>query len=271
MTRPKRPATWPAAMHEYATAQRAANRSPATIRLHRHYLNQLIEVTPTPWTITHRHLETAIGNERWAGEARKSARTVYRGFFRWAHGHGYLDDDPAFALPSVRVPQAVARPAPEFVVKYAVTRLDPRLTLMMQLGAFGGLRVREIAAVHSRDVLDDVLLVHGKGGKQRLVPIEEYTLHGRLQLLDGYAFPNRWTGQPITAGHVSRIMSAALPEGWTAHNLRHRLATRSYEGTGDLFAVMRLLGHTKPETTLRYIGLADARVRTAARAGLLAG
>lgn len=265
-----RPVGWSAALHEYATAQRAAGRSPLTIRLHRHYLRQLWDVSPSPWRVTTKQLEELVGTERWSPETRKSARTVFRGFYRWAHGHGYLDDDPAFSLQAVHVPPGVARPAPEFVVKYAVTRLDSRLTLMMQLAAFGGLRVREIAVVQRRDLIEDVLLVHGKGGKERLVPIEEPQLLRSLEQVDGYAFPNRWTGDPITAGHVSRIMSAALPQGWTAHNLRHRLASRSYDGTGDLFAVMKLLGHSRPETTLRYIGLADRRVRAAAHAGLLA-
>jgi integrase len=266
-----RPVGWSAAIHEFATAQRAAGRSPLTIRLHRHYLRQLWDVSPSPWRVTTKQLERVIATEHWGPESRKSARTVFRGFYRWAHGHGYLEDDPAFSLPSVKVPEGVARPAPEFVVRHAVTRLeDPRLTLMMQLAAFCGLRVREIAVVHSRDVIGDELLVHGKGGKQRIVPVIEPALLRTLQQLDGYAFPNRWTGEPITAGHVTRLMSAALPQGWTAHNLRHRLASRSYDGTGDLFAVMKLLGHSRPETTLRYIGLADRRVRAAAHAGLLA-
>lgn len=229
-----------------------------------------MDLSPSPWKMSTATLEEVMACDRWQAEARKSARTVFRGFYRWAHGRGYIEDDPALPLPSVSVPQAIARPAPEFVVKYAVSRLDPRLTLMSQLAAFGGLRVREISVVHRRDLMDDVLLVHGKGGKQRLVPMIEPSMLHTLQKLDGYAFPNRWTGKPITAGHVSRIMSSALPEGWTAHNLRHRLATRAYDGTGDLFAVMKLLGHSRPETTLRYIGLADRRVHAAARAGLLA-
>ncbi|MBB3043937.1 tyrosine-type recombinase/integrase [Nocardioides soli] len=250
---------------------RAANRSPSTVRLHRHYLNQLMVLTATPWTVNSRLLIEVMAREGWAAaETKKSARTVYRGFFRWAHGNGWIDDDPSLVLQPIKVPQGVPRPAPEFVVKYAVTRLDARLTFMAQLAAFGGLRVREIAVVHSRDVLDDVLVVHGKGGKQRLVPLEEPQLHGRLRQLQGYAFPNRYSGNPVSAGWVSKLLSDALPEGWTAHTLRHRLATRSYDGTGDLFAVMRLLGHSRPETTMRYVGLTDDRLRAAARAGRLA-
>lgn len=261
---------WGILIGDYLTMMAAAGRSPLTVRLHRHYLRLLAPRARSPRTVSERLLVELLANPSWSAETRKSARTVYRGFFRWAHGHGLIEDDPSFGLPTVRVPPAVARPAPETVVRAAVAEPDPRVRLMMQLAAFDGLRVREIAVVHRSDLIGTDLLVHGKGGKQRLVPVVEPTLLARLQLLDGYAFPNRWTGRPITPGHVSRTMSAGLPVGWTAHNLRHRLATRAYEGTGDLFAVMQLLGHSRPETTLRYIGLADRRVREAAVAGLLA-
>lgn len=268
--RGKRPAGWSGAVHEYLTAMRAANRSPGTIRLHRHYLNQLIDLSRSPWLVREEQMLELLASGRWGPEAMRSARSVYRGFFRWAHGKGYLDHDPAFGLPTVTVPQGVARPAPEMVVRGAVEGVDARLRLMCQLAAFGGLRVREIALVRSRDLVGDELLVHGKGGKQRVVPIEEPALMTGLLLVHGWAFPNRWTGKPITAGHVSRIMSAALPGGWTAHTLRHRYASRSYDGTRDLLAVMELLGHSRPETTQRYVRITDERRRAAARATRLA-
>lgn len=249
---------------------KAANRSPGTMRLHRHYLNQLADVSASPWRVSERMLLDLVTSRGWGPEAMKSARSVYRGFFRWAHGSGYLDHDPALVLPTVTVPTRVARPAPEVVVRRAVADVDDRMRLMVQLAAFGGLRVREIAVVHADDLLGDVLLVHGKGGKEREVPIEEPALLDRLLLVRGYAFPNRWSGKPISAGHVSRIMSAALPRGWTAHNLRHRYASQAYAGTADLLSVMELLGHSRPETTQRYVRTSDGRRRAAARAARLA-
>lgn len=49
----------------------------------------------------------------------------------------------------------------------------------------------------------------------------------------------------------------AVVDGWTAHTFRHRLATRAYAGTRDLLAVSELLGHSRPETTQRYVLLPD--------------
>lgn len=261
-----RPATWGSAMGEYSTELRASHRSTLTIRLHRHYLNQLLDLADTPWQITGQQLREVMARPEWQAETRKSARSVFRSFYGWAHAQGYVEHNPAADLPSVRVPRGVPRPAPEAVVQTVVTQIDERVSLMAQLAAFAGLRVREIAVVHRRDLIGDVLLVHGKGGHQRLVPIEEPTLLRRLEALKGYAFPNPATGEPMTAGHVCKLLSQALPEGWTGHTLRHRFATQALDGTGDLLAVMRLLGHAQPETTMRYCALGDDRIRAAARA-----
>lgn len=267
LTSLRRPATWGTAMGEYFTNMRAAHRSSSTIRLHRHYLNQLLELTRTPWEITSQQLEEVMARPTWQAEARKSARSVFRSFYGWALEQGYIEDDPSAKLPSVRVPRGVPRPAPERVVQEIVADVDDRVSLMAQLAAFAGLRVREIAVVHRDDLIGDVLLVHGKGGHQRLVPIEEPNLLRRLEQLEGYAFPNPSTGEPMTAGHVCKLLSQALPKGWTGHTLRHRFATQALDGTGDLLAVMRLLGHAQPETTMRYCALADDRIRAASRAG----
>ncbi len=258
---------WGTALHQYATAQRAAGRSAGTINLHRHYLRNLAETVRAPWRATVLDLVDFVSREGWAPETRKSARAAVRGFYRWGHGMGYLDDDPAEALPPVRVPAGIPRPTPEHLVAQLVARGD-RLGFMAQLAAHGGLRRGEIARVHGRDLVVDVLVVQGKGGKVREVPVIDRTLLRRLQrvqLADDWAFPNGLGGH-LSAGHVGRMLSAAMPEGWTAHTLRHRLGTAAYAGTRDLLAVQQLLGHSRPETTQRYVRIPDDAVRAAAAA-----
>lgn len=259
-----RPAGWPAAVGEYVTAMRAAGRSPGTVRLHRYYLAGLAERHRSPWTLGSRELLAFLSVPHWAPETRKSARGVVRGFYRWAHGAGYLADDPAAALPAVRVPVALPRPTPEHLVAQLVAR-DDRLGFMGQLAAYGGLRAAEIARVHQLDVAGDVLTVHGKGGKVRAVPVVNRRLLAQLQALDGWAFPNG-LGSHVSAGHVSRLLSAAMPPGWTAHTLRHRMATTAYHGTRDLLAVGAVLGHSRPETTQRYVLMPDDALRLAVTA-----
>lgn len=250
---------------------RAAGRSPGTIRLHRYYLSVLRERhSSSPWRVTTAQLRELLAVPSWAPETRKSARGALRSFYRWAHGSGLLEDDPALALETVRVPPGQPRPTPEHVVRQLLAGPDPRIGFMGMLAAFGGLRAGEIAVVHSRDLAVDELLVHGKGGRERAVPIVEERLLTALQGVDGWAFPNG-RGSHLSAGHVSRLLSGALPGVWTAHTLRHRCASVSYAGTRDLLAVGALLGHSRPETTQRYVKMPDDALRAAARGAALVG
>lgn len=261
--------SWGAALGGFAAWQRAADRSPGTIRLYGYRLSDLAVATSCPAAVTTALLVERLGNPGWLPETRKSVRSAYRSFFGWTVRHGHLVHDPTLLLPPISVPASVPKPAPEHVVRRALDDADDRLVLMVLLAAHGGLRAHEIAAVHRRDLVGDVLHVVGKGRKERVVPVSGELLE-RLGSLEGWAFPNEQRGGHITAGHVSRLLSRGLPEGWTAHTLRHRMATTAYAGTGDLLAVQKLLGHSRPETTQRYVALDDERLRAAARAATAA-
>lgn len=86
---------WNTALALYAAAQVAAGRASGTIRLHRHYLTTLAASHRWPWAVTTMQLVAFLAVEHWRPETRKSARAAVRGFYRWGHGSGYLEDDPA--------------------------------------------------------------------------------------------------------------------------------------------------------------------------------
>ena len=255
---------WNTALHQYATSQRAAGRSPGTVRLHAHYLSGLARTINRPWLATPVQLLEYVAHDGWAPETRKSASGAVRSFYRWGHGMGYLPDNPALQLPSVKVPQGRPRPTPELIVAQVVRRND-RIGFMAQLGAYAGLRAGEIARVHGDQFTGNDLIVVGKGGKTRGIPIVHRGLAHRLTVLEGWAFPNGY-GSHLSPGHVTRLLSDALPDDWTAHTLRHRMATQAYAGTRDLLAVGEVLGHSRPETTQRYVLLPDDARRAAVAA-----
>lgn len=136
---------------------------------------------------------------------------------------------------------------------------------MARLAAYAGLRASEIARVQGSDLHGDMLRVLGKGGKVRWVPVMNARLVVQLRDLTGWAFPSP-AGGHLTPGHVTRLLSEALPDGWTAHTLRHRFATVAYDGTRDLLSVSELLGHARPETTQRYVRLSADALRAAVSA-----
>ncbi|MEJ7633263.1 tyrosine-type recombinase/integrase [Aeromicrobium sp.] len=253
---------WAAALGAYYTAMTAANRSPGTIKLHRHYLAGLRDVHRDPWSVGLGDLTAMMSNPSWQGAARKSARTVYRGFYRWAFGMGYVDVDPSLMLPAVTVQPGVPRPTPEMIAKRTMRDPDERIAFMAMLAGYAGLRAAEIAVVHSDDFNDGLLRIHGKGRKVRSVPIVQAELLAQLERVDGYAFPGRIDGH-LSPGYVTRLLSEAMPEHWTAHTLRHRAATKAYAGTLDLLAVGQMLGHARAEMTQRYVLVANDALRAA--------
>lgn len=181
------------------------------------------------------------------------------GFYRWARITGRIAASPADDLPVVRVPAKSARPIPEQLLDDAIARCDARVRLMIELAARGGLRRGEIARVHARDLRQDgrlwLLQVHGKGGRDRVVPIPaDVARRVERRAAGGWLFPGADHGH-LSPHRVGDIVAAALPGDWTCHTLRHRFATRSYAASGNLLAVQRLLGHSKPETTQVYVEL----------------
>ncbi len=256
---------WHDPRSRYLAAMAAVNRSDKTIRLHAHYLSVLERAHVNPWAVSLDDLRGELLAHGWGASAMASARTVWRGFYKWAHGVGLAAEWVADRLDPVTVPMGLPRPAPETVVAQA-KRSGTRVRLMAMLAAHGGLRVGEISRVHRRDLREDLLMVHGKGRRERVVPIAHDELLRELNRLTGWAFPNPQTGQPLTPGTVSKLLSDAMPRGWTAHTLRHRYATAAYDGTGDLLAVAELLGHSQVNTTQVYVKVSANKLRAAATA-----
>ena len=270
---PHRPTGWHTAITAWTTSLRASGRREATTVLYRHYMTAAATLLGgTPWDVTETDLEQVLGTMVGGVSARKSMRTAVGGFYRWAARTGRIDHDPAQNLPTVRVPQGRPRPTPEGVLAEALAAASPRERLMIELGALAGLRAGEISRVHRDDYDGERLTVHGKGGRERHVPITAGNLQEALREADGWLFPNIQRGGHLTPNHVSKLLARSLPDPWTAHTLRHRFGTRAYAGTRDLLAVSTLLGHASPVTTLIYVLMPDDHLRSAVEAaGMIGG
>lgn len=244
---------WPTAVAAYRTALHAAGRSPGTVRLHLHYLRHIARYAPDPWAATTAQLTAALGaRPEWKPETRKSCRSTVAAFYRWAYLAGYVEADPTRGLPVVKVPAGVPRPAPDTALVAALAVADHRTRLMLLLAAREGLRVSEIARVHTDDLVAGVLFVLGKGGKTRPIPVVFPELVEAIEAAGGWLFPGQVDGH-LAPATVTKILSATLPGRWTAHTLRHRFATRSNTAHPDLLALCQVMGHSRPETTQRYV------------------
>lgn len=236
----------------------AGQARPGTILLRLHYLGHLAGAyrLRLPEALDTDDLAQALAMPRWKPETRKSARASWRAFYRWLHLTGRVPSDPSLALPTVRVPRAQPRPVPVAVFTDAVRDADDRTRLILTLGRFAGLRREEIATVHTRDVDErGWLRVDGKGGHVRRVPLHPVLVEQLHRLPHGWAFPG--PDGHLTPGHVGRLASRALPDGWTLHTCRHRAGTDLYAVRRDLRAVQEILGHASVATTQRYVQVDD--------------
>lgn len=257
---------WSELLAAWAVWMRASGRPESTIYLRTYHLRRFAKAHPDAFAVEVGDVASWLGGQNWGTETLRSYRASLRSFYAWAMAAGLCDRSPAAALPPVPAKIGKPRPAPEDVLAAAVRCADPRVRLMLRLGAHAGLRRAEIASVHTRDVFEDLdgwsLRVRGKGGRVRLVPLTRWLALQVRSHPEGWLFPSPKGGH-LTAAHVGKLMSQVLAPGWTAHTLRHRFATRAYAVDRDLRAVQELLGHSKPETTAIYTQVPDGAKRRA--------
>lgn len=262
-------APWGQAVSDWDADLRAAHRPVTTRGLRIYHLRRLGHDHPhrTPWDLGRADLVQWLGGRAWAAETRRSYRASIRLFYRWAHATGRTPVDPAHTLPAIRVPRGLPRPAPDDVVRAAVTIADERTGLMLQVLLQTGMRRGELARLHvddvERDLLGWSLRVHGKGGHTRAVPITDTLATAIRTYPAGWVFPGQIDGH-LSPRRVGELVSEVLGPGWTAHTLRHRFATMAYAVDRDLRATQELLGHARPETTAIYTKVPDEAKRRAA-------
>jgi integrase len=206
----------------------------------------------------------------WSNDHQKGVRTSLISFFNWCVQNQHVSHNPAAELPNVIPSRPRPRPATDEIWFELIASATPRERLMARLAGEAGMRREEVSVCSRNDLIRDqcgfALIVHGKGGKQRVVPIMDSLADAIREFCPGgYLFPGSIDGH-ISAGHVGRLISRLMPEGWSMHKLRHRYATRGYAGTGNLRAVQEALGHASVATTQIYTAVASHEVRAVAEA-----
>jgi integrase len=258
---------WLTAIEDYLTSERAGGKRTTTNNARRQHLQHLARrVTVGPWAVTADNLYDYCAGQDWARETRRGRRTTFVRFYAWGVYRGKVAANPAADLPKVKVDNGTARPAPDNVYQTALMAAKPREKLMLRLAAEVGMRRAEVAQVHSRDVMDNLvgrsLLVHGKGGRTRILPLPQSLGRTLSQMDPGYLFPGQDDGH-LSPRYVGKLLRDLMPDTWTMHTLRHRFGTRAYALTSDLLLVQEMLGHANPGTTRRYVQYDRERMRAA--------
>ncbi|MST49507.1 tyrosine-type recombinase/integrase [Mobiluncus holmesii] len=246
--------TWPNMIHLYIQHLKAAGRASGTIRVHSYYLSVMREIAPVPTHVTRERLEAWLAEHDWKPETRRSAQGVASQFFKYMEDEGFIKSSPARALTPVIVPDGIPHPASESQVAIALREGDSRTRLMVRLAAFCGLRACEICKVRGDDWNGEVLKVIGKGGRERIIPVQDGALIQAFHACPSFLFPGRIEGH-LSPAYTAKLLGKVLPDGVTGHALRHRFGTVAYRATHDLLSVGAVMGHVKTDTTKRYIKL----------------
>lgn len=220
-----------------------------------------------------------------------SRSSVYRkleaikSFFRWADNEGLPCDQRIFTLASPKLREQLPDvPSAKEMERYCNgvlrTACPERDRVVAELLYGSGLRAGELAAVNLADFKRrDVLLVRGKGRKERMVTVTECAqeaiqkwLPVREKLLMDFGLETdallfsagRHRSQRLDVRRIRRIVAAIAKEkglpDYHPHLLRHACGTHLHDNGVPLLAISRLLGHAKLATTQIYTRVSTGRM-----------
>lgn len=266
------PATWQDYLDAFTRWMSTAD-YPASTQKKRHYhLRRFAHDTGlTPAAVTLEDLTDYLGTRNWSQDTKRSHQSTLKAFFKWTTLTARTEDDPTIYLPRVRTTPGVPRPFPEELLKPTLALSPERERLMIRLGAEAGMRSCEICLTNTADIVGPIerssIIVHGKGNKDRRVPIPTslaVLLRARGSINPGgWVFPGK-IDQHISNKRVIELLADTLPGDWAGHSLRHRYGTVTYAGCKDIRSVQKLMGHASPDTTQIYVEIHDDSLRHAA-------
>jgi integrase/recombinase XerC len=256
------------AVRLFGEYQRRKNLSPSTIRHRRLRLKALQGwLDKDILDATHSDLEKWLDHFDIAPQTKYTYTSYIAAFYRWAHKQRLVKSDPSEDLIRPKLPKRVPRPWDEEGIGHALTEADDRMACWLLLAHFAGARVKEMAELRVEDIHRDqnVILLHGKGDKERLVPLHPLLLDALLRYglpRAGYVF-RRLDGKPLLPTTISKYVgrfTRAHGVDATAHQGRHAFATNAYRASGgEIRMVQDLMGHASPASTAIYAAWAPER------------
>jgi integrase/recombinase XerD len=215
-------------------------------------------------------------------------RASVRQFYRFVLGEAWRADDPSRRVEAPRkgrsLPKVLSRAEMDRLIAAAAARDGAqglRLACMVELAYASGLRISELTSLSLAALARDpaCLMVKGKGGKERLAPLNgaaRAAVKAYLAVRPGFLpkgdaanpwlFPSRGKAGRLTPRRFAQMLDEAASEAGidparvSPHVLRHAFATHLLEGGADLRVVQTLLGHADIGTTQIYTHVAGDRL-----------
>lgn len=266
----------------------SGNTSSAYIRDVRHLEDFVRDQSLTLLKISPEHLHLFLTNIHELGISPRSQSRMISGiksFFKFLILEGYMESNPAEFIES---PQ-LSRELPDVLSVEEIDNMIAAIPIgkeeslrnraIIETIYGSGLRVSELidARISRLDLNERLLIVEGKGSKERLVPVSpiaaeliEEWLQKRSEMKvkpngEDIIFLNR-RGAPLTRVMIFYIVKelaelAGIKKTVSPHTLRHSFATHLLEGGANLRAIQEMLGHESIATTELYLHLDRSRLR----------
>ncbi len=251
-------------------------------------LNALAAADIDPTKATVDDLRTFMGDLHDLGIMPRSCARILSGiknFYRYLRLEGIMETDPTELLesPSVgsRLPSVLSLEEIDALIAAMEDTPTGRRNRAIVETMYGcGLRVSELCALQIShiDFRNAVMLIRGKGSKERLVPVNDIALARIKNYID--TDRNEVPIVPADADtvfvshrgrHLSRVMifyilrdaaeRAGIRTPLSPHTLRHSFATHLLEGGANLRAIQQMLGHESIATTQIYLHIENSRLR----------
>lgn len=201
-----------------------------------------------------------------------------RAFFKYADAEGYLAVNPALKVKWQKEGKVLINTFTDQEVGAMLgafnqrTYLSTRNKLILAIAFDTGARNSEICGMKCQDIRENVILIHGKGNKERNVPITPYLKklmlkYDRLRReyfmdktvrYENYLLSR--TGRPLTTEAVERVFKKANEKAkvrevvrCSPHTARHYYAQTNLRNGLDVYSLSRLLGHENINITKRYL------------------
>lgn len=205
--------------------------------------------------------------------------SALRGFYKFLMLEKIISENPTANL---ELPKR-SRPLPKFLSVDEIELLissagdiknATRLRAMIELVYASGLRVSELCELPLTAILGDKLLIHGKGAKERIVPMHAGAIAALQKWLavrddekSKYVFPGGGA-----SGHITRdgffkllkkcaVLAGIDPHRVSPHVLRHSFASHLLAGGANLRAIQTMLGHEDISTTQIYTHVMPEQLR----------
>jgi integrase/recombinase XerD len=250
----------------------------------------------------------ALGKRSFAAASVARRLSAIRQFYRFLYAEGHRADDPAAIIEGPQrgrtIPKVLSIAQVDDLLAAARAQTAPdrplperlraaRLTCLLELVYATGLRVSELVALpaSAAERSARMLVVRGKGGKERLVPLNDAAKQAmadyRALLAEAsvcakgdtkksrpnpkWLFPSFGESGHITRQHFARELKSVAattglrPEQVSPHVLRHAFASHLLHNGADLRVVQTLLGHSDISTTQIYTHVLEERLKSLVR------